>query len=117
MWLRIATQGGKTALLRDDNGKLRRGRRKLVTKTRKNRTIPVPGPLADLIRETIRVFHTDPVTGEVNTAARLIPGLGTDDDGGISALYGALAAAFATMRAEDPAVATFNPHDLRYSVI
>lgn len=117
MWLSITTQGGKTSLLRDDDGTLRRGRRKPGTKTRKNRTIPVPTPLADLIREIIRIFHTDPATGEVNATARLIPGIATDDDGGITALYSALAVAFTTLRAENPAVARFNPHDLRYSVI
>lgn len=37
------------------------------------RLVGVPRQLAQLIRVVIAAFHTDPVTGEIDTAARLIP--------------------------------------------
>jgi integrase len=117
MWLAVTSQGGKNSLVRGDDGRLRPATSKPDTKTRRHRTVPVPAQLADLLREVIRVFHTDPDTGEVNTGARLIPGIGSDDAGGISALYSALDAAFTALRAEAPDVEAFNPHDLRYSVV
>lgn len=117
MWLAVTSQGGKNSLLRGDDGQLRPATSKPDTKTRRHRTVPIPAQLADLLREVIRVFHTDPNTGEVNTAARLIPGIGSDDAGGISALYSALDAAFISLRADGYAAEAFNPHDLRYSVV
>ncbi|MFD2090458.1 tyrosine-type recombinase/integrase [Blastococcus deserti] len=117
MWLAVTSQGGQNSLVRSEDGQLRWATSKPDTKTRRHRTVPMPAQLADLVREVIRVFHTDADTGEVNTAARLIPGIGSDDTGGISALYSALEVAFAALRAEGHDVVAFNPHDLRYSVV
>ena len=50
-----------------------------------NRVIRLPRQVMDLIRVVIEAFHTDPVTGEVDLGARLIPGLRTADRSGQSA--------------------------------
>jgi integrase len=113
-WLTITKQGGKRSLLRDpETGALVYQDFKDRTKSPAGvRTIPVPGLLGDLLDRLIEVFHTDPVTGRVDLANRLIPGLGKDDTSGQSSLRAWLEAAL-----DATSIAPFTPHDLRDALI
>jgi integrase len=116
-WLRVKTQGGTTSLARDKAGRLVASKTKDHTKTLgSTRRVPICRPLADLITEYIRVFHTDPATGQVNTGARLIAGLRSEDSSGSDALRAGIEAAFQERIGTGPAV-DFEPHDLRAGLI
>jgi integrase len=116
-WLRVETQGGQLCWVRNALGRLVAADTKAHTKTAgSTRTVPICRQLADLISEVIRVFHTDPATGQVYTGARLIPGLRSEDASGIHALRASMQAGFRHDPAAGPAVA-FEPHDLRRAFI
>lgn len=116
-WLRVHTQGGQICWVRDELGRLVAADTKAHTKTEgSTRNVPICRPLADLITEVIRLFHTDPTTGQVYTDARLIPGLRSENSSGIPALRAGIEAAFQQRVATGPGVA-FEPHDLRRAFI
>ena len=85
-WLVMDKQGGASSLGRDrETGRFDRQDSKDHTKTPAGvRTIPIPSQLAALLDELIRIFHTDPETGEVLATARLIPGIQREDVSGQS---------------------------------
>lgn len=85
-WLTIVRQGGISMTDRDEHtGELVVVDHKRGTKTRAGeREIPLPHLLSDLIETVVAVFHTDPVSGEVDATARLAPGIGKDDASGQS---------------------------------
>ena len=116
-WLRVTTQGGKNSLARDEDGQFVPASAKDHTKTTESRRkVPICRPLADLISEYIRIFHTDPVTGQVNTGARLIAGLRSENDSGIAALRSSIESAFQQRQSAGPSI-DFDPHDLRRALI
>ncbi len=81
------------------------------------RRVPAPALTQMLLDSIVTVFHTDPVTGAVDSEARLIPGLQDDDRGGLSAYETALRRACelsATDSAGGPC--EFTSHDLRASL-
>lgn len=108
-WIDLSKQGGLACLVRDpETGRLVPQDRKPRTKTPKGiRCIPIPRPLGDLLDRLIEVFHTDPATGAVDYAARLLPGIGKDEASGQSTFRTAL-----TEATEALGLAT-TPHDLR----
>lgn len=74
--LAVQGQGGRTFNVRDDHGKVVAVPHKQTTKTAAgSRVLVVPEKMMDLLRVVIEAFHTDPDTGEVNTSARLVPGI------------------------------------------
>jgi hypothetical protein len=81
--LAVQGQGGRSFAVRDDHGQVVAVPYKQTTKTAAGcRVLVVPEKLMALIRVAIDAFHTDPDTGEVDTAARLVPGLQTPDRSG-----------------------------------
>lgn len=80
--LLIEAQGGRTYRLRDDDERTVTTRRKARTKTEAGfRLIVVPGPLAAIVRIVIAAWHTDPVTGDIDGQARLVPTIQADGGG------------------------------------
>lgn len=112
-WLRIDKQGGRSAPVRDpETGEYVQADSKDHTKTLAGkRTIPLPRQLADLLDALLAAFHTDAETGQVDPAARLIPGLQSEDTSGQSSFRTWLA------RAQEEADIAFRPHDLRGALI
>jgi integrase len=89
--LAVQGQGGRTFNVRDDHGKVVAAPHKQTTKTAAgSRVLVVPEKLMDLIRIGIEAFHTDPDTGEVETAARLVPGIHEISRAGQAGYIGAL---------------------------
>jgi len=81
--LAVQGQGGRSFSVRDDHGRVVAVPYKQTTKTAAgSRVLVVPEHLMDLVRVAIDAFHTDPDTGQVNAAARLVPGLQTPDRSG-----------------------------------
>jgi len=81
--LAVQGQGGRSFSVRDDHGQVVAVPYKQTTKTSAgSRVLVVPEQLMDLVRVAIDAFHTDPDTGQVNAAARLVPGLQTPDRSG-----------------------------------
>ncbi|MDA8285612.1 MAG: site-specific integrase, partial [Actinomycetota bacterium] len=81
--LAVQGQGGRSFAVRDDHGQVVAVPHKPTTKTAAgSRVLVVPEKLMHLIRVAIDAFHTDPDTGQVDTAARLVPGLRTPDRSG-----------------------------------
>ena len=112
-WLDFSKQGGQSCLVRDPaTGRLVPQDRKPRTKTPKGeRCIPIPGPLGDLLDRLIEAFHQDPETGQVDYAARLVPGIGKEDASGQSTFRAALDKATQAL-----GLAT-SPHGLRDCLI
>jgi integrase len=81
--LAVQGQGGRSFVVRDDHGQVVAVPHKPTTKTAAgSRVLVVPEKLMALIRVAVDAFHTDPDTGQVDTAARLVPGLQTPDRSG-----------------------------------
>ncbi len=74
--LAVQGQGGRSFSVRDDHGQVVAVPYKATLKTAAgSRVLVVPTKLIELFRVAIEAFWTDPDTGEVDTAARLVPGL------------------------------------------
>jgi integrase len=81
--LAVQGQGGRTFTVRDDHGQIVAVPYKPTLKTAAgSRVLVVPPKLMDMLRVAIDAFHTDPDTGEIDTAARFIPGLQTPNRSG-----------------------------------
>jgi integrase len=81
--LAVQGQGGRSFAVRDDHGQIVAAPHKPTTKTAAgSRVLVVPEKLMDLVRVAVDAFHTDPDTGHVDAAARLVPGLQTPDRSG-----------------------------------
>ncbi|MGH9101964.1 MAG: hypothetical protein ACRDYD_03120, partial [Acidimicrobiales bacterium] len=81
--LAVQGQGGRTFSVRDEHGQVVAVPYKATLKTvAGSRVLVVPPALTGLIRVAIEAFHTDPDTGEIDTTARLVPGLRTPDRSG-----------------------------------
>jgi integrase len=94
--LRVVEQGGSQFLERDARGRTQVVSRKKRLKTKRSRrVVVVPGHLMPLLRLVIEVFHTDPETGIVDRAARLVPGILVDGEAGAAGYRDALKQAFA----------------------
>ena len=92
--LAVQGQGGRSFSVRDDHGQVVAVPYKQTTKTAAgSRVLVVPEQLMVLIRVAIDAFHTDPDTGQVDAAARLVPGLQTPDRSGQHAYRHAFAEA------------------------
>lgn len=137
--LRISRQGGTAMLVRDpQTGKLVSAGNKKRTKTElSKRTLPLPLPVAELIRSIIATHHVDldpsaevaPFT--VDKFARLVPGVQQDNTAGAAGYRHALKRALVTVgiivpAQEDPdegeeqdqeRTLAADPHDLRASLI
>ncbi len=81
--LLLQAQGGRPfALWGDDLGEVVVTGHKKGGKTRAAyRLVGLPRQLASLIRVVIAAFHTDPLTGEVDLSARLIPAIRAGEGG------------------------------------
>jgi integrase len=89
--LAVQGQGGRSFNVRDDHGKVVAVPRKQTTKTAAgSRVLVVPEKMMDLLRVAIEAFHTDPDTGEVDTSARLVPGINNVSRAGQAGYVGAL---------------------------
>ncbi|MGH9082965.1 MAG: hypothetical protein ACRDWN_06440, partial [Acidimicrobiales bacterium] len=81
--LAVQGQGGRTFQVRDDTGTIVPVARKATAKTAAgSRVLVVPAKLMDLLRVAIEAFHTDPDSGEIDPAARLVPGVHDNNRGG-----------------------------------
>jgi integrase len=89
--LAVQGQGGRTFNVRDDHGTVVAVPHKQTTKTAAgSRVLVVPEKMMDLLRVVIEAFHTDPDAGEVDTSARLIPGIHEAGRAGQAGYMGAL---------------------------
>ncbi|MEI6623524.1 MAG: hypothetical protein WCP28_16640 [Actinomycetes bacterium] len=89
--VRIYRQGGRGFLVRDTAGKKEKATSKKKLKNRRSRRVLiVPRQIMAVITIVIEVFHTDPLTGVVDTGARLIPGLRVANRGGQGGFRSAL---------------------------
>ncbi|MCU4185183.1 hypothetical protein K6U06_12485 [Acidiferrimicrobium sp. IK] len=69
-------QGGRKFNVRDDHGVVVAVPYKATMKTAAgSRVLVVPASMLDLIHAAVEAFHTDPATGTVNPADRLVPGI------------------------------------------
>ena len=74
--LSVSRQAGRTFKIHGPAlGEVIRTPEKSLKTTMSARPIPVPEPVAALIRDVIRIFHTNPATGEIDLLAPLIPGI------------------------------------------
>ena len=81
--LAVQGQGGRTFAVRDERGQIVAVPHKKTTKTAAgSRVLVVPPKLMELIRVAIDAFHTDPDNGDIDPAARLVPGLQTPNRSG-----------------------------------
>ena len=81
--LAVQGQGGRTFAVRDERGQIVAVPHKKTTKTvAGSRVLVVPPKLMELIRVVIDAFHTDPDNGDIDSAARLVPGLQTPNRSG-----------------------------------
>lgn len=79
----VQGQGGRFFRVRDDKGCVVTVTHKETMKTEAAcRVLVVPSTMMELIRIAVDAFHTDSETSEVHEAARLVPGLRTDDESG-----------------------------------
>ncbi|MHB1929824.1 MAG: hypothetical protein ACYCUG_10470 [Acidimicrobiales bacterium] len=82
--LAVQGQGGRRFKVRDDHGRLEAVPRKDTVKTAAGfRVLVVPERLMVVMRVVIEAFHTDPDTGAVDTAARLVPGIRAANQAGL----------------------------------
>ena len=89
--LAVQGQGGRIFNVRDDHGKVVAVPRKQTTKTAAgSRVLVVPEKMMELLRVVIEAFHTDLNTGEVDTSARLVPGIHEAGRAGQAGYMGAL---------------------------
>ncbi len=112
-YLAVEAQGGKTFLVRDDEGRVQRVRRKEAGKTdAAYRLVGLAPHLTELLQVVVGAFHTRP-DGSIDIGARLIPGIRAED-GGQEGFRSALAkAAAATGAPDDPDAYSIVPHALR----
>jgi hypothetical protein len=109
-FLLIKAQGGRTFLMRGENEEVQEADHKESTKSEAGyRLIALPHLLTALLRIIIEAFHTDPVTGEIDLDARLIPTI-RSAGGGAAGFRAALREAIVS--GEDPEAFVI-PHDLR----
>jgi integrase len=84
--LAVQSQGGRSFTVRDDHGQVVAVPHKRTLKTAAgSRVLVVPPKLMELIRVAIDAFHTDPETGQIDTTARLVPGLQSPNSSGQAA--------------------------------
>lgn len=89
--LAVQGQGGRSFRIRDDYGQLVAVPYKQSVKTAAGlRVLVLPEQMINLLRAVIEVFHTDPDTGQVDSKARLVPGIKTADRAGVAAYNNAL---------------------------
>ena len=106
-------QGGKPFLVRVGGQIVVADEKDRMKNDVSNRVIRLPRQVMRMIRVVIEAFHTDPVTGEVDLEARLIPGLRTADRSGQSAHREALKTAIAAAEIDTGLYGTITPHELR----
>ena len=74
--LAVQGQGGRSFSVRDGHGQVVAVSYKPTLKTAAgSRVLVVPTKLMEMLRVAIEAFWTDPDTGEIDTEARLVPGL------------------------------------------
>ena len=89
--LAVQGQGGRTFSVRDDHGRIVAAPYKATVKTAAgSRVLVIPARMMELIRVAIDAFHTDPDTGAVDPAARLVPGIHRADRAGQASYQDAL---------------------------
>ena len=112
-FMAVEAQGGKTFLVRDDEGRIHRVRRKEEGKTAAAyRLVALAPQLTALLQVVVAAFHTRP-DGTIDMGARLVPGIRAED-GGQDGFRSALAKAAAVTGAPgDPDAYTIVPHALR----
>ncbi len=97
--LAIQGQGGRSFAVRDDHGQVIAVPYKPTLKTAAgSRVLVAPTALMALVRVAIDAFHTNPDTAEIDTTARLVPGIHQPNRAGQAAYQDALGDAFASER-------------------
>ncbi|MDA8283256.1 MAG: hypothetical protein M0Z42_08180, partial [Actinomycetota bacterium] len=97
--LAVQGQGGRSFSVRDDHGQVIAVPYKPTLKTAAgSRVLVVPDGLMALCRVAIEAFHADPDTAEIDTTARLVPGIHQPNRAGQAAYQDALGDAFASER-------------------
>jgi hypothetical protein len=114
--LHVLRQGGELFTVRDEYGRRRRKTEAELKTQSSKRLLLVPPAVMSLIRIVIEAHHTDPVSGEVDGEARLIPGLQKDDEAGKNSFYVALKEAGRKEGLSVAEVKALHPHRLRKSV-
>ncbi|MGH8995216.1 MAG: hypothetical protein ACRDYB_04155, partial [Acidimicrobiales bacterium] len=93
--LAVQGQGGRSFSVRDDHGKVVAVPYKPTLKTAAGcRVLVVPTALMAVIRVAVDAFHTDPDAGEIDQAARLVPGIQQPNRAGQAGYQEALGDAF-----------------------
>lgn len=83
LWLHA--QGGRVFTVADGDRLVQTDHKEGMKHAFSERMQLVPAPLMELFSEAIEVFHADPVTGDIDLNARLIPGL---QQAGVSGQHG-----------------------------
>jgi len=114
----IERQAGKPFLTYDEFGNTVVTDEKDQLKTDGSvRALMVPAALMELIRLVIDVFHTDPLTGQVDLDARLIPGIQDASGGKQGSFQTSLRKVVGAAFDRGDLDALFRPHDMRASLI
>lgn len=74
-YLVLDRQGGKAFTTLVDGVRVRTDEKEGLKNDQSHRVVALPRQVMVMVRVVIAAFHTDPVTGEVDLDARLIPGL------------------------------------------
>ncbi|HVF74807.1 MAG TPA: hypothetical protein VM938_07145 [Acidimicrobiales bacterium] len=112
----VQRQGGRPFLTRTPDGAETVYSKDTLKRAASYRVVLVPEVLMALLRVVVAAFHTDPVTGEVDLNARLVPWIGREGAGQAafrSALENALRQEGSDLESAGFAVV---PHDLRKSL-
>ncbi len=95
--LAVQGQGGRSFNVRDEAGRVIAVPYKPTLKTAAgSRVLVVPERLMALLRVAIEAFHTDPGTAEIDSSARLVPGIHEPNRAGQAAYHDALGDALAS---------------------
>jgi len=115
--LAIGKQGGRPFQVLEDGVIVRRPSKEQLKTDQSVRVIPLPRQLVALIRVVVAAFHTDPVRGEVDMSARLVPGLRVHDESGQQAHRNALKAAASAAATDEARFGRIHPHRFRADLI
>lgn len=113
----LGRQGGRPFLIRADGHVVAADEKEGMKNDTSHRAIRLPRQLMGMVRVVIEAFHTDPVTGEVDLEARLIPGLRTEGRSGQQAHRAALSKAVTEAGMDTELYGKITPHELRAYLI
>jgi integrase len=122
----LQAQGGRPFLVREGDDIIKKQHVSAMKNSQSERAVVLPPVVLEMLQHVIRIFHTDPETGQPDLNARLIPGLRASNDSGSASFRSAFAKAASAESisgadiADDKAVEALllpRPHDLRKSFV